>query len=56
VAKVKNASAKDYTGVVEARAGEVVEVSDEQAAYLLSPDCPGQFVPADEKKAPKGSK
>lgn len=53
--KVKNISANDYTGVVECRAGEVVEVSDEQASYLLSPECPGNFAPADEKKA-KGGK
>lgn len=60
MAKVKNAGATDYTGVVEVRAGEVAEVTDEQAAYLLSDDCPGAFVPADEKpvaaKSPKGGK
>ena len=55
MAKVKNISANDYTGVVECRAGEVVEVSDEQAKYLLSAECPGQFEAADEKKA-KGGK
>ena len=57
--KVKNAGAVDYTGVVECRAGEVVEATDAQAAYLLSPDCPGEFVAADEKpaaKAPKAGK
>jgi len=55
MAKVKNAGSIDYTGIVEAPAGHVVEVSDAQAAYLLSPDCPGEFEAADEKKA-KGGK
>jgi hypothetical protein len=56
VAKVKNAGTADYTGIVECRAGELVEVSDEQSKYLLSAECPGKFEAVDEKKAPKGSK
>lgn len=53
--KVKNIGSIDYAGAVEVPAGHVVEVSDEQAKYLLSADCPGQFEAVDEKKA-KGGK
>ncbi len=57
MAKVKNAGAADYTGIVEVRAGEVAEVTDEQAKYLLSDECPGEFVAvAEEAKKPAGKK
>ena len=53
--KVKNEGPHDYTGAVEVRAGEVAEVSEEAAKYLLSADCPGNFVPVSDevKKAKK---
>lgn len=57
MAKVKNAGSNDYTGAIEVRAGEVAEVTDEQAKYLLSDECPGQFVPvSDEAKKPAAKK
>lgn len=54
MAKIRNIGGIDYTGAVECPAGEVVEVSDEQAKYLLSDECPGQFAAVEEKKAKAG--
>lgn len=55
MAKVRNIG-NDYIGTrVEVRAGEVAEVSDETAAYLVSSDCPGRFERVEEAPAPKAA-
>lgn len=54
--KLKNIGSVDYTGAIECRAGEVVEVADAQAKYLLSDECPGQFEAVVEEKKAKAGK
>jgi len=42
--KVKNVAAGIYAdGVIYVHSGEVVEVSEEKAAYLCAPDTAGKF-------------
>jgi len=44
VAKVKNVGANEYvSGEFHAHPGEVVDVAETHAAYLLSDECPGKF-------------
>lgn len=53
--KVKNIGNAYFSAGLEVAAGEVVEVSEERAAYLVSDECPGRFERVqDEKK--KGGK
>lgn len=49
--KVRNVGPHAYTGpALQVGAGEEAEVTEAQATYLLSAECPGQF---EEVKAPK---
>ena len=57
MAKVKNIGQSEYHGAISVPAGEVVEVSAEQSAYLCSDECPGSFEAVVEAKAdPKAKK
>lgn len=55
--KVRNNGSIDYTGTLcEVRAGETVEVSEATAAYLTSPECPGDFGIVEQQYIPKVTK
>lgn len=58
MAKVKNVGAAQYVGVVDVAPGEVLDVTEEQAKYLCSDECPGQFerVAVEAAEPKKGKK
>ena len=55
--KVKNVGSGIYAdGVLFLVVGDVAEVSEQKAAYLLSDECPGKFEEVKAEAAPKQAK